>query len=147
MELKRWDGMRKWVRRKMSEVWSRRSPSGCGDAIWPRSGSSTTQRRRRWLICDVIRRGGARVSLPLKGSRARSNGSLLILFVANWSWILLESFYLLKKFGELEVKREEKIRIITISFQLNTPDFVTISYNYSRFYYQYNFPLNDIIYC
>ena len=37
-EVKRWDGMGEWVRGEMSEVWSRRSPSGCGDAIWPTGG-------------------------------------------------------------------------------------------------------------
>ena len=32
-EIKRWDEMGEWVWGEMGEVWSRRSPSGCGDAI------------------------------------------------------------------------------------------------------------------
>ena len=41
---------------EMSEVWSRRSPSGCGDAIWPTWGSdpATTMGRRRWLVKRFI---------------------------------------------------------------------------------------------
>ena len=38
MKLK-WKGEMRWGNGfEMSEVWSRRSPSGCGDAIWPTEG-------------------------------------------------------------------------------------------------------------
>ena len=43
---------------EMSEVkvWSRRSPSGSGDAIWPtwRSGPATKKRRCRWLVSQFF---------------------------------------------------------------------------------------------
>ena len=40
-EVKRWDGMGEWV---SDERWSRRSPPGCGDALWPTEGRAQPPR-------------------------------------------------------------------------------------------------------
>ena len=50
----RWDG--ELVSGEMSEVWSWRSPSGCGDPIWPTGGR--VQPPRRGGVVAIMADGG-----------------------------------------------------------------------------------------